>query len=194
MTRLFVLCNNPKIKDVFKNNFVDIIKKRGKKILEIDLSKNKGKKANLGSMVPELELLFDYIIIYSTCTEQIAKICDLIVVLQNELLVGLSSILNKNHVVLLFVDNTVYKNLKDLNSKIIDIGFSPKNTVNITHLDYENDSKVTFNLFFQRAIEDVQGNFVVEKEVKENCPQILEDELLYVYPLITTLKVLFLLI
>ncbi|WAM30511.1 hypothetical protein [Caldicellulosiruptor naganoensis] len=52
------------------------------------------------------------------------------------------------------------------------------------------------NLFFQRAVEDIEGNLVVEKEVKEEgvyCTSI-DSELLYVYPLITTLKVLFQLI
>ncbi len=66
----------------------------------------------------------------------------------------------------------------------------------VTHLDYGSDNKITMNLFFQRAVEDIEGNLVVEKEVKEEgvyCTSI-DSELLYVYPLITTLKVLFQLI
>ncbi|ABP67593.1 hypothetical protein Csac_2008 [Caldicellulosiruptor saccharolyticus DSM 8903] len=195
MTRVYVLSNSVQLKELFKNNFVDVIRKKGKKILEIDLAKNRNKKENLVLLLSQIKLLFDYIILYSDCPEQTAKVCDIIITLQNELLEGLSSVLNKQQVVLLFSDDTVNRNLNGISSKVIDIGFSPQNTVNITHLDYGNDNKVTFNLFFQRTVEDIEGNFVIEREIIEDCIYTLIDyELLYVYPLIATLKVLFQLI
>lgn len=195
MIKVYVLSDNSQIKELFKNNFVDIIKKKGKKVLEIDLLKNQNKKENFISLLPQIKPFFDYIILYSDCPEQTAKVCDIIVVLQNELLNGLSSILNKQQIVLLFSDNVASKNLENINSKVIDIGFSSQNTVNITHLDYECDNKVAFNLFFQRIVEDVESNYIIEKEVVDNYSyNFIDCKFLYVYPLITTLKVLFKLI
>lgn len=117
-------------------------------------------------------------------------------VLQNELGNGLKKVLEKKHLIILFLDNAIYRNLNEISSKVIDVGFSPQNTVNITHLVLESNSKITLNLFFQRTVEDIEGNLVVEKEVKEEsmyCTS-MEPDLLYVYPLIATLKVLFQLI
>jgi len=91
MTRVYVLSNSVQLKELFKNNFVDVIRKKGKKILEIDLAKNRNKKENLVLLLSQIKLLFDYIILYSDCPEQTAKVCDIIITLQNELLEGLSS-------------------------------------------------------------------------------------------------------
>ncbi|WAM30510.1 hypothetical protein [Caldicellulosiruptor naganoensis] len=67
MTKLYVLSNSKQLKEIFKNSFVDAIKKKGKKILEIDLVKISGKKGHLLLLESQLKLLFDYIILYSDC-------------------------------------------------------------------------------------------------------------------------------
>lgn len=133
-------------------------------------------------------LPFNYIIFYLDCPQNVIKYCELVVVLQNEILDKWEDIFDKHQKILIFMDNNVPLVLKNASCKVVDIGFSSQNTINITHLDYGNDNKVSISLFFQRAVETIDGNIIAEKEIKEKEDLQKEEEGISVCVISATLK------
>ncbi|BCS81098.1 hypothetical protein [Anaerocellum diazotrophicum] len=171
MVKIGVLYKNLLYKEIFKVDFVDFAKKKGKKILEIDLANEKNNTEKITKLLTSFNLPFDYIIFYFNCPQNVIKYCELVVVLQNEILGDWDGIFDEHQKILIFVDNSLPTVLRNSYSKIVDIGFSSQNTINITHLDYGNDNKISLNLFFQRAVETIDGDIIADKEIKENMLQ-----------------------
>ncbi|WP_231503305.1 hypothetical protein [Caldicellulosiruptor bescii] len=188
MVKIGVLYKNPSYKEMFKSDFVDFVKKKGKKILEIDLANEKINTEKITNLLTNFNLPFNYIIFYLDCPQNVIKYCELVVVLQNEILDKWEDIFDKHQKILIFMDNNVPLVLKNASCKVVDIGFSSQNTINITHLDYGNDNKVSISLFFQRAVETIDGNIIAEKEIKEKEDLQKEEEGISVCVISATLK------
>jgi len=188
MVKIGVLYENPSYKKIFRSDFVDFAKKKGKKILEIDLANEKISAEKITNLLIDFNLPFDYIIFYLDCPQNVIKYCEFIVVLQNEILSRWKDTFNKHHKILIFMDNNVPLALKNTSCNVIDIGFSSQNTINITHLDYGSDNKVSLSLFFQRAVETIDGNIIAEKEIKEKENLQKEEEGISVCVISATLK------
>ncbi|ADQ46110.1 hypothetical protein Calkro_1249 [Caldicellulosiruptor kronotskyensis 2002] len=188
MVKIGVLYKSLLYKEMFKSDFVDFVKKKGKKILEIDLANEKINTEKITNLLTNFNLPFDYIIFYLDCPQNVIKYCELAVVLQNEILDKWEDIFDKHQKILIFMDNSLPMVLKNASCKVVDIGFSSQNTINITHLDYGNDNKVSISLFFQRAVETIDGNIIAEKEIKEKEDLQKEEEGISVCVISATLK------
>ncbi|WPX07610.1 hypothetical protein [Anaerocellum danielii] len=188
MIKIGVLYKNLSYKEMFKTYFVDFVKKRGKKILEINLAYEKNNDEKITSLLTDFDLPFDYIIFYLDYPQNVIKYCELVVVLQNEILCEWEGIFDKHQKILIFMDNSLPMVLKKASCKVVDIGFSSQNTINITHLDYSSDNKVSLSLFFQRAVETIDGNIIAEKEIKEKENLQKEEEGIFVCVISATLK------
>lgn len=188
MVKIGVLYKNLSYKEMFKSDFVDFVKKKGKKILEIDLANEKNNDEKITGLLTDFSLPFDYIIFYLDCPQNVIRYCELVVVLQNEIFGEWEGIFDKHQKILIFMDNSLPMVLKNASCKVVDIGFSSQNTINITHLDYGNDNKVSLSLFFQRAVETIDGNIIAEKEIKEKENLQKEEEGISVCVISATLK------
>lgn len=190
MVKIYNLCKAHRIKELLKENLVDILKKKGKKILEIDLSKYSDKIESIKNNLNDFSNVFDYIIFYGDLNEVLAKECDIIIVFENQCLSQkiLSNI--SNQVFIAFWDENILAHSYNIRSKIIDIGFLPTNTVNITHLSYEEDNKIDLSLFFQRSVVNINDDEIINQEINERYTKNISDEFIYFYPLLTALKVL----
>lgn len=67
MVKIGVLYKNLLYKEMFKSDFVDFVKKKGKKILEIDLVNEKNNDKKIIGLFIDFSFFFDYIIFYLDC-------------------------------------------------------------------------------------------------------------------------------